>query len=154
MISRIRNLSYRSPLTAPQPPPASTPSATVFAAKVFVMALAILFAIALFVTAAHWVTEQVRVVLFGSALGMTLLVARTRRGDSSEERDSPPGDRATAMTAETPFLPPAIGVSKRAMVVGVSVAFVVLAFLVPQNVGAVFAALGLTGLFAVRVSLM
>ena len=151
-----------SAIDAAQPPPEVIPSGTKFVSNFLLVSLAVVAAIAVIVGAPVAVTLVLGTVfasyLAGTAVASAIAYRRRgRRDDTERERrteSAAPASRpslADSRAPESATLDPAVGWSA----IGVlSLALLVIALLVPRDLGAGFAAIGFAGLFIFRLSAM
>ena len=152
-------ISSTSLLTSSQPPPSASPSATVFVAKLLFIAIAIVAGAVGIVSAPLRVTLPLGLVFVVGLLG-TLCITwfdrwqarrRTRRSlpRSSALVPSRPPRTDDALEGDGSSVP--LSTSTLLVVAAASSIVLLVAFLMPEELGIGLAAIGLVGLFKIRL---
>ena len=143
-------------VNASLPPPATSVSGTTFVARFLLISMAIVATIVLIVTAPLRVTVPLGFVFFAGLFGTLVLSAmdqrRQRRRDSHPRASSGvsrPGSATPRDRDSASAVPPGFGT-----LAAFSIGLLGMAFLAPRELGVGLAAVGLGGLFVLRVSAM
>ena len=146
----------RIPVNASLPPPANLPSGTTFVARVLLISMAVVATIALIITAPLNVTVPLGFVLLAGLFGTLVLSALERRRQRRREirdRGSSGVSRSSGTTSRDPDSANRTPAGSGALA-AFSISLLGIAFLAPEQLGVVMAAIGLAGLFVLRLFAM
>ena len=141
------------PVNASLPPPATVPSGTTFVSSFLLGSMAIVATIALILTTPLTVIVPLGVVFLAGLSGTLVLSALERRRQRRRERGPNGVSRSSGTPSHDPDSAGRIPAGSGALA-AFSLTLLGIAFLAPQQLGVVMAAIGLAGLFLVRVYAM